>query len=228
MIDKNLYFVTEFLKPILTFAQQEFERVWSADNRVRYTSRLAELLELGVDKVTIISIKPEFVKDFSGKEKVFIYTILRLLSIQDQRFGYLLFDLQELLRKRGFDSDRYFYLQSLTDAQFAYELDCKVDKRNPERRYFYRQLSGKFGRNQVSFQELLSEYFFNDIIELYRRLAKRRTRHKGYRDHGSLGSEFSKTLKQQSSDWSLRESEEQKKKSRQDLIEYLQAFSGWI
>jgi hypothetical protein len=174
-----------------------------------------------------MTVKPSFVRDFSSEEKLFIYEVLRLASIENPQLRYLVDDLQELLRKRGYQHERYFYLTSLTDNQFSYELDCKVDRRNPSRRRYYRMLSTKFGKKQLTLKEIIEQYFFYDFIELNRPKAKKKIRHKGYRDHGSLGSEFWKTRKQQSCDWSLRESEEIKNKRKMDFLSFLSGFGGW-
>jgi hypothetical protein len=227
-LNSNLSFARDFLLPITQFCAEEYEKTWSAENRVRYSSRLEELIEANVVKDTIITIKPSFVKDFTSKEKCFIYEVLRLASIEDPRLRYLMEDLRGLLRQRGYQNDRYFYLESLTDNQFAYEIDCKLTPRTESRRSYYRKLSGKFGKQKFTLQEILSKYFFTDFIELQRRKPKKKIRHKGYRDHGSLGSEFSRTLKQQAGDWSIRESEERKIKKKQDIIDFLQGFAGWI
>jgi hypothetical protein len=168
-------------------------------------------------------------KDFSGKEKLFFYQIIRLLAIADpnHQLGFLLVDLENLYKRRGYFNEEYFYYTSLSDNQFCYEIDCKLTN-SKARRYLYRMRGSKFGRKQLSLQEVLSNYFFTDIITLNRQKAKKAIRHKGYRDHGSLGSEYSKTLKQQSVDWSLREIEQRRIKDKQDLLDFITGFCGWI
>lgn len=227
MIHSNLTYAKQFLIPVVQTCTEVYKKTWSAENRVHYSSRLAEILDFNANKDIIISVKPSFMKDFGPKEKEFIYEIIRGISIEFPEVRYLLEDLRELYRKRGYQNDRYFYLESLTDNQFSYELDTKLLPKTKSRRIYYRKLSSKFGRKQLTFDQILQEYFFTDFIELNRPKAKKVQRHKGYRDHGSLGSEFSKTLKQQSGDWSIRESEEHKKKKEQDLLDFLHSFAGW-
>lgn len=230
MIDPNLHYVLDFLKPILDTAVSQYEKTWSTENRVHCTSRVEDLAERGLlqNEYFSVAINPELMKKTTGKEKVFIYEIIRSLAIADQRFGYILFDLQELYRKRGFRSERYFYLQSLTDNMFIYEIDCKVDINNSERRYYFRQINGHFGRDQLTFSELLSKYLIILPKEIKKRTPRKRVRHKGFRDHGSLGSEFSRSLKQQSRDWTLREEEQRRKKKIEDFRNFLWGLGGWI
>lgn len=227
-INSNLSFAKDFIKPIVQDCTEVYEKTWSAENRVHYSSRLEQLIDSEVTfKDIIMTVKPSFVRDFSSEEKLFIYEILRLAAIESPQLMYLIEDLQNLLKRRGYQHERYFYLQSLTDNQFSYEMDCKLDYSNRSRRRYYRMLNTKFGKKQLSLKEILEQYFFCDFIELNRPRAKKKIRHKGYRDHGSLGSEFSKTLKQQSCDWSLRELEEERIKRRSDLISFLTGFGGW-
>lgn len=174
-------------------------------------------------------VEPKIFEELSAKERLFFYEVMRLYSIRYRSFAWILDDYTQLLDKRGFrNNPRYFYLRSLTDNQFVYELDVKLTKGSRERRYYYRILNGFFGRNNLTFEEVLKRFFFHPLSEREKRKSKRLVRHKGYRDHGSLGSEISKTLKDQSSDWSIRESELQRQKAQQDFIDFAQAFQGWM
>lgn len=226
-LNSNLVFAKDFLSPIADYALEAYKKTWSAENRVHYSSRSNALLEAGVDKDFIMTVKPAFVRDFSATEKEFIYEILRGVSVIHDCLRYLVDDLNQLLSRRGYQNERYFYLVTLTDNQFAYELDCKVTPRTKSRRTYYRKRSMKFGRKQLTLEEIFDQYFFTDFIELNRPRPKKKQRHKGYRDHGSLGSEFSQTLKQQSGDWSLREAEEKREKEKKDLRDFLSGFAGW-
>lgn len=227
-LNSNLVFAQEFLKPIADFALEVYKKTWSAENRVHYSSRIEQLLEAGVEKDFIMTVNSKFVRDFSGKEKEFIYEIIRGSSIIYPELRYLVEDLDQLLRKRGYQNERYSYLSQLTDSQFAYEVDTKVFPKTKSRRTYYRKISMRFGKKQLTIQEIIEQYFFTDLIELNRPRPKKKVRHKGYRDHGSLGSEFSKTLKQQAGDWELRELEEKRRKRKEDLLEFLLGFAGWI
>ena len=226
-INSNLHFAKVFVEPVVQKCTEAFKKTWSAENRVHYSSRIEQLFEAGEEKDFIMTVNSKFVRDFSATEKCYLYELLRLTSIEFPEIRFILDDLQNLLKRRGYQNERYFYLSSLTDNQFAYEIDCKLTPKSPSRREYYRKRSTKFGKKQLTLEEIIDKYFFTDIIELNRPRAKRKIRHKGYRDHGSLGSEFSKTLKQQSCDWSLREKEEKKEKLRNDFLSFLLGFSGW-
>lgn len=227
-INSNLSFAKDFIKPVVLDCTEVYQKTWSAENRVHYSSRLEQLINDEVAlKDFIMTVKPSFVRDFSSEEKLFIYEVLRLAAVESPQLMYLIDDLQNLLKKRGYQHERYLYLTSLTDNQFSYEMDCKLDYSNPSRRRYYRMLNTKFGKKQLTLKEILEQYFFYDFIELNRPRAKKKVRHKGYRDHGSLGSEFSKTLKQQSCDWSLRKLEEERNKKKIDFLSFLSGFGGW-
>lgn len=226
-IDSNLYFAKSFLEPIVLNTIEVYSKTWSAENRVLYNSRIEEIFEFGLERDMIISIKPSFMKDFGPKEKEFIYEILRGITIEFPESAYLLEDLRQLFKRRGYRNARYLYLETLTDNCFAYELDTKLLPKTPTRRYYYRLFSQKFGKKRLTLAQVFQEYFFTDFVELNRPKPKKVQRHKGYRDHGSLGSEFSQTLKQQSTDWTLREDAERREKLKQDLLDFLSGFGGW-
>jgi hypothetical protein len=63
------------------------------------------------------------------------------------------------------------------------------------------------------------------MILLSKQKPKKLQRHKGYRDHGSLGSDYSKTRKQQSTDWTVRE-EILDMEAREDT--YLPLIKGFL
>jgi hypothetical protein len=220
-LNPNLVYAQAFLTPIADLAFEVYKKSWSAENRVHYSSRLSALLDAGIEKDFLMTVNPKFVRDFSGTEKCFIYEIIRGSAIIHPELRYIVEDLEQLLNKRGYQNDRYFYLSHLTDSLFSYEVDTKVFKGTPSRRRYYRLLSSQFGKKRLSFREVLEQYFFADIIELNRPRAKKKQRHKGYRDHGSLGSDFSRTLKQQAGDTKLVEDEERRKKEIQDYLDML-------
>jgi hypothetical protein len=225
-INDNLHFTKVFIKPMVRFCTEAFQKTWSAEKQIHYTSRIEKITDFGLNRDIIITVKPSFVRNFSATEKCFIYEILRLTSIEFPKIRYILDDLQQLLRRRGYQNERYFYLSSLTDNQFAYDIDVKLTPGNPNRRRYYRLFSSYFGRERLTLEQVFDKYFFTDIVELNRPKAKNKVRHKGYRDHGSLGSEFSKTLKQQSNDWSLRKTEEEREKLKNDYLRFLAGFAG--
>lgn len=87
---------------------------------------------------------------------------------------------------------------------------------------------GQLYQNQYSIEQIFDQLILRNPKECYKRLQKRVQRHKGYRDKGSLGTDYSRTLKDQSTDWSIREKILQKEKDREDLLDLLLGLQGWI
>lgn len=109
-------------------------------------------------------------------------------------------------------------------------MDCYLWKPS-QKRDFSRKINQKFllNKKEITLRELISSpniYF--DFFVLPKRVPKEIQRHKGYRDHGSLGSEFSRTLRDQADDWSLREEEELREKEEADLHDFRLGLNGWI
>lgn len=233
MISSNLAFVQQFLTTIRNKIDvQEIEKNGISELEVRYNSREFES-KLQSGKYDVVSrIDPKVLRNLTSTQKMNIYIMLRLL-VQECDSGYLRMvfsDYKEYLTKRTFfNNDRYFYLSSLTDSMFNYEIDTLLWN-NRSKRDLYRKLSQREQQqnNKDTFElleEILSSYQFS-LIEKHR--PKRVQRHKGYRDHGSLGSDFSKTLKQQANSAEWKEICEKAEKEKQDFLNFLWALHGWI
>lgn len=233
MISSNLAFVQQFLTTIRNKIDvQEIEKNGISELEVRYNSREFES-KLQTGKYDVVSrIDPKVLRNLTSTQKMNIYIMLRLL-VQECDSGYLRMvfsDYKEYLTKRTFfNNDRYFYLSSLTDSMFNYEIDTLLWN-NKSKRDLYRKLSQREQQqnNKNTFElleEILSSYQFS-LIEKHR--PKRVQRHKGYRDHGSLGSDFSKTLKQQANSAEWKEICEKAEKEKQDFLNFLWALHGWI
>lgn len=233
MISSNLAFVQQFLTTIRNKIDvQEIEKNGISELEVRYNSREFES-KLQSGKYDVVSrIDPKVLRNLTSTQKMNIYIMLRLL-MQECDSGYLRMvfsDYKEYLTKRTFfNNDRYFYLSSLTDSMFNYEIDTLLWN-NKSKRDLYRKLSQREQQqnNKNTFElleEILSSYQFS-LIEKHR--PKRVQRHKGYRDHGSLGSDFSKTLKQQANSAEWKEICEKAEKEKQDFLNFLWALHGWI
>lgn len=233
MISSNLAFVQQFLTTIRNKIDvQEIEKNGISELEVRYNSREFES-KLQSGKYDVVSrIDPKVLRNLTSTQKMNIYIMLRLL-VQECDSGYLRMvfsDYKEYLTKRTFfNNDRYFYLSSLTDSMFNYEIDTLLWN-NKSKRDLYRKLSQREQQqnNKNTFElleEILSSYQFS-LIEKHR--PKRVQRHKGYRDHGSLGSDFSKTLKQQANSAEWKEICEKAEKEKQDFLNFLWALHGWI
>lgn len=233
MISSNLAFVQQFLTTIRNKIDvQEIEKNGISELEVRYNSREFES-KLQTGKYDVVSrIDPKVLRNLTSTQKMNIYIMLRLL-VQECDSGYLRMvfsDYKEYLTKRTFfNNDRYFYLSSLTDSMFNYEIDTLLWN-NKSKRDLYRKLSQREQQqnNKNTFElleEILSSYQFS-LIEKHR--PKRVQRHKGYRDHGSLGSDFSKTLKLQANSAEWKEICEKAEKEKQDFLNFLWALHGWI
>jgi hypothetical protein len=173
-------------------------------------------------------ISSKVLKELSPDEKVRIYELLRMICCYRDfpEWNYIFSDYCELLRRRGFKHERYFYLTSLTDSQFCYEIDCTLWNKT-YRRNFYRTHFSKFGKNQLTLKELLFKFF---VVKLYiqeKKKPKRLIRHKGYRDHGSLGTGVPGLAADIERDVWVQERELLKEKKRKDFLKFLSGFAGW-
>lgn len=233
MIDSNHVFLRQFLTTIRNKIDvKEIEKNGISELEVRYNSReFEQKLQTG-NYDTVNRIDPKVLRNLTSTQKMNIYIMLRLL-VQDCDSGYLRMifsDYKEYLTKRTFfNNDRYSYLNSLTDNMFNYEIDTLLWN-NKSKRDLYRKLSQREQKqnNKDTFElleEILSSYQFF-LIEKHR--PKKVQRHKGYRDHGSLGSDFSKTLKQQANSAEWKEICEKAEKEKQDFIDFQMGLRGWI
>lgn len=229
MLHSNLHKVIQLFDEHLCVLADAVRETWAAEEWVRYnpTGQEAQRLEDATFEFEYRIKTKKFMK-LSQRERLFCYKILRIMAIQtqDSLLQYILFDIESC--KRIFEnSDEYFYLSSLSDSQFAYEIDTEI-MYHGER--FYGQYFQKY---RISKQQELSIYqIFTEIlvpirIDIRKQKPQRAQRHRGYRDHGSLGSELSRTRKDQSQDWSIKEAEEQRKIRKQQFLDLLLGFAGW-
>lgn len=209
------------------FDSQEIEKTWSSELEVRYSSResLEKLLTGNFD--ISIRIPSSILKSLGSKQKLLVYLILRALRIKydNEYFRYILDDFINLLDGRSFTNNfKYFYLKNISDDSFC----CYFDKYIQEnQRTIHRQLYQKvtYQNKKLALIDLIV-YKIRPEFKIKNKIPpKRLQRHKGYRDHGSLGSDFTKALKDQIDDWSLKEkevSEEQESilKFYDNLIKY--------
>lgn len=230
MINTNLAFVRAFLEKLHLVLDPVLEENWSSEEQVLYISRVEDLFEQNClqnryfDCYTVRSI----MKELSGNDKLFLYIALRLLAIDDPRYALPFVSYQSLLDKHSFkNNDQYFYFSNINDAMFAYEIDVKLTPGNPNRRLLYRKLNSKYKNNKLSLAEVCQKYIFRKPQEYHKRLKKRVQRHKGYRDHGSLGSDLSQTRRDQAQDWSILQKARDREQERDDLLSFCQAFQGW-
>jgi hypothetical protein len=228
MIDQNLFFINSFLKePDMQLIASLESKLCPAEEMGHEYSRLVEQSNSDTFELDF-RINPIIVKKLTSKEKNRIYTILRIISIATDSGAWksLLEDYNNLLRKRGFRHERYLYLNSLSDSYFAYEIDCILTKGTTSRRNFYREIKSKYCKNTLTLEELLLKYFKIKLIRLNKKHPIRLQRHKGYRDHGSLGT-GDRTLERdiQTDIW-IQKREEERKKKTEDLLAFLRGLNG--
>lgn len=194
------------------------------------SSRVTEKLESGNFEL-VINTNYRYLKELTGKQKVDLYVILRILHLlypENKRLNFIYFDVTECFNKKGLkQNDRYFYLSSLSDKLFElYIYDIFMVRKSY--RFFARRINQKLQNyNQKNLVQVLQEFLIQDLkfYLLSKKKPAKVQRHKGYRDHGSLGSEFSRTRKDQSRDWTVQQEEEYKHR-REDV--YLPLLEGWL
>jgi hypothetical protein len=122
---------------------------------------------------------------------------------------------------------QYQIYKNCTDNQLIYHLD-EILWNQKNRRHFFRIIFSKIPVNQQENWSLFDYLKSSDCLPLPVYLPKKRPKkteyHKGYRDHGSLGSDFSKILKEQARTEEYQEILRQEQKLEQDPIDFLSAL----
>lgn len=236
MIDSNLTFIIQFLARDQLVAVKEVMKTRSAELQAVISSA-ENLIQSGKLEEIKFCTKAKIIRQLSPKQKIKIYELLRMLTIEnnsDNWFSVLFSDVLEFYAKLGIKQNlRYSYLSKLTDAQFSYEFD-ELFWSNKRRTNYFRVLNSPVMDSENHkiydnlFEVLIALIKSFHVVFIFKDHPKRKAFRKGYNDHGSLGSEFSKTLKQQSSDWSLNEEELKRKKQADDFHKLLLGLSGWI
>jgi len=225
------YDLQRFQRRYLILYDQEFEENRLSQVQVRYSSRVSEF-STG-DKDGEITFSRKLMKQIVGREKLNLYIIARLVAIHEESFLYraCLEFIEQYFREGYFaNNERYFYLSSLTDSMFCYEIDSVLWSKS-QRRDFFRSLGTPLGNsnkkiNIFQFYRLLLESY--DLRILPKKRPRKKVRHKGYRDHGTLGSDISRTNRDQAGSWQLVEKEEEQRKEKDDFLNFLLGLGGWI
>jgi hypothetical protein len=166
----------------------------------------------------------------TSKHKYFFLLVLRDYSIWsgDWLAKFIFLELVDLSIKKNITESGYILsVVTCSENRFLYTLSEQLwDRRQ-------RQILSSVLNDDLSCKEGKKswEWLFLNIFSLIGITKFRRSeptkvqRHKGYRDHGSLGSEFSRTLRQQSSDYSILERELELQ--RANLRKRRQWYHGW-
>lgn len=166
----------------------------------------------------------------TARQKFFFLLVLRDYSIWsgDWLAKFIYTELVSLsIKKNITESGDILSIISCSNNRFLYTLSEQLQDRQ------YRQILSSVlndkilnTKNKKTWDWLFFNLFSLVKITKYRRSEPVKVeRHKGYRDHGSLGSEFSRTLRQQSSDYSV--IEKQQEHQRVHLQKLKQWYHGW-
>lgn len=230
-----MYFNDSYIRQLF---QRQFRIVFDSEVlnngiselKVASSSRVTEKLSTGKFDYELRT-NYRLLKHLSADQKIDLYIILRILRLsypENERLKLFLFDLEEIFKKKQIDqNDRYFYLSHLDDKYFElFIFDLFLTKKNL--RFFARRIHQKIPeKDNQTILEILISWLQSPIrmIFISRQKPKKLQRHKGYRDHGSLGSDYSKTRKDQSTDWTVRE-EMLEQEAREDT--YLPLIKGFL
>lgn len=166
----------------------------------------------------------------TSRQKFFLLLLLRDYSIWsgDWLAKFIYTELVDLsITKNIIESGYILSVISCTDKRFSYTLNEQLQD-NRQRQIFSTVYNDKIlnTKSKKTWPWLLSSIIASITITKYCRPEPVKVeRHKGYRDHGSLGSEFSRSLRQQSSDYSVLEKEQELQRAY--LIKLRQWYHGW-
>jgi hypothetical protein len=172
---------------LLSFCD-EVEKTWSAELEAANGS-LLDLLDWypRVEMRILLKNLP-----FTGKKSVNAYILFRLISLWRSDFFWRYF-VDEQWKGNTAQRVETQFLTSLSDELFIDHISEYLTER---RQNFLREILSSDEENISVYDYLLSERLF--IVKIFKnnQEPKKVIRHKGYRDHGSLGSEFSQSQKQ--------------------------------
>lgn len=222
--------VQDFLFNKIGFDPIALEKTWSSELKVRYSSREVQA-RLAEHRQVEFRVRSKTIQNLSSKEKLNFYILARLLSIScGKTYSAFFLDFNQLLKKLGFSNNpKYYYLEHLRDSFFLWEIEVYLWNERTNRN-FHRQI------NQISKKyngKRFLEYFKSVLLEttfvvLPSIRPRKLVRHKGYRDHGALGSEYSRTLREQTQSDEWKKITRAKEKESQDRLELTLALAGWI
>lgn len=226
MIDSNLHLLRSFLTEIknkINVEEIEKSGISELEVRCRSAEFLTKISTGNYD--TEYRIQSKVLKKLSSRQKLEIYILLRILSQEEENsFCRLVFlDYKDYLTKITFtNNSKYFYLSYLSEKQFNYEIDTILWNKKSKEKYFS-YLNQKFPNYEYkNLFEILKEILLSFKLFLTEKhRPKKVQRHRGYRDHGSLGSDFSRTLKQQSNSEEWKKICEEAEKEKKDYLQFL-------
>lgn len=204
-------------KRVLKFFQGQ-EEIWSSELKATNISLIDKLENFPLAELKIL------IKRFPyhGKQKGKYYHLLRLMQIRLSSFWLKLL-LEEFFGKSQLNNTievEYYYM--LNDRLY---LETLLEK---ETSWYQNSLRSILSTDEkeYSFFGYLEKVFLIKI-EKNNKKEKKTVRHKGYRDHGSLGSEFSRVSKEelQKDCWFK---EKLEKLQLEDELSYLQRYYTFL
>lgn len=176
-----------------------------------------------------IDCKRKFFKYLNPKEKFNFYLYLRILRTEFEIDSSCLFWINsslDILLKELTGSEIVKTISNLEDNYFRVWLEDYFFQKG-KKRTFFSCIYGKRkrGNRSISLFELVLEGTFFPKVNLkkIKKPTKEQFR-KGYRDHGSLGSDFARTNKEASWDVWVQEEINRRNKEQEDRLKFLKGF----
>jgi len=222
---------------VLELIPEQLENNWSAESKVhcRLTPEKSQLLCEGKVTMEFVVKKRNFAR-LSGKEKLYTYFIARLLEkkFEGETLTYLtqewIDQIKELSNQYLKFNEFFSVIHQMTNNELILFLLDYLYVPGRQREFFSILLGrnkDKEGRNIPNLLEKLDKLLLHfEPIFVTLRSPKRKQFRKGHRDHNSLGSEISRTIREQSQspEWDLVCEEERK---QEDVyLNFLRGFTG--
>lgn len=211
--------------------QRELVKNWSPELQAHdtLTPEMLNLIAAG-ERIETFEVDQRALKNLETKEKITLWIYLNLirsldLPLQDISV-YWLDSLISKLKTLLTGSDLVSTISLLSRQRFILWFEEFITSEN-NRRIFFQNLYGKnWNRKGLSLFDLLlsGKLFLHHRIKTPSTPKKKQFR-KGYRDHGSLGSEIARIRQEEEKDIWIQDSLQRKKKEQEDLLRLIE---GWI
>lgn len=198
---KSSTFIDEFLSSVVDPTLEALKKFSSSERQVycKITSERSSELASGNSVIELKSSRKNYRK-LNSKQKWCLFVLLSFLKYYRKKevseYYYLLIELEAWIEKDLQNVDYFTVAHKLGETyQCKYLLELYTTKEYMKR-YLFSEFLGKnssqIDQSLLSFlPELFARIRYNKLPKAARKVFR-----KGYRDHGSLGTEFSKTLKE--------------------------------
>lgn len=217
-----------FRKLYKTLLDADVEKIGISELKAANSSRVTEKLLSGNYSLEFRT-KVKVLGNLTASQKCDLYLLIRILHLkfpENKRISYYFLDISEYYKKKMINqSPGYFYLSTLDDIHFKMYIRDILGSKN-EIRFLSRRIHMKINEKGENLLDLLLRYLQEPIqlIFISKHKPKELQRHKGYRDHGSLGSEFSRTIRDQARDYTIQERFKEELKRKTDLAQFIEGF----